>query len=85
MTRVGVLPCNTPPAISLTVQGANGTVLFSRAIDRTQQVPLVGGASLLVVVNQLPNATIGFQVYMCGGVCEVCVCDGVCVVVCVFV
>ncbi|KAL5489437.1 hypothetical protein EMCRGX_G018529 [Ephydatia muelleri] len=62
VTRVGVLPCNTPPAISLTVQGANGTVLFSRAIDRTQQVPLVGGASLLVVVNQLPNATIGFQV-----------------------
>ena len=62
VTRVGVLPCNTPPAISLTVEGANGSVLFSRAIDRTQQVPLVGGTSLLVVVNQLPNATIGFQV-----------------------
>ena len=83
VARVGVLPCNAPPALSLTVEGANGTVLFSRVIDRTQQVPLVGGASLLVVVDQLPNATIGFEVCVCVCVCvNVCVCyvvDPVCV------
>lgn len=56
-----VLPCNIPPAIYLTVLDSNGTVLLAQVVDRTQQVPLVGGTALLVTLNQLMGA-IGLEV-----------------------
>ena len=60
-TAVSTLPCNSPPAVTVVVVDSNNTVLFMRTVDQTQQMPLVGGATLLVTVNQLTEA-IGMEV-----------------------
>lgn len=62
-TSITTLPCNSPPAVTVVAMDSNDTVLFSRTVDHTQQIPLVGGATLLVTVNQLTEA-IGVEVCM---------------------
>ena len=61
-TAVTTLPCHSPPAVYVIVQDSNGTTLFSQIIDRTQQVPLVGGTTLRITLDQLTGG-IGLMVW----------------------
>lgn len=59
---MALLPCNSPPAIRLTVNDSSGVTLYSQTLSQSRQVPLLGGAvTLLVTVDQLDGA-LGVQV-----------------------
>ena len=61
--EVTTLPCNATPAISVVVKDSNDIVIVKQIVDRTQQLPLVGGIALLITVQQLTGA-IGLGVWI---------------------
>ena len=79
-----VLPCNSPPAVSVMVNSSANATLFYQVVSTSQRVPLFGLTALDITVVQLNNS-IGFKV-VCVCVCVyVCVCVRACVCVCVCV
>ena len=51
-----VLPCNSPPAVGIIVNGTRNNTLFYQVISQSQQIPLFGVVTLDVTVMQLTNA-----------------------------
>ena len=61
-TTMTVLPCNSPPAVRLTVFSPSGATVYSQTLSQSRQVPLLGGAlTLQVTVDQLASS-LGIQV-----------------------
>lgn len=59
---VVVVPCSTPPGVTLSVTDPRGTALYSETLTRSQNITIVGGlVSVHAKVDQL-NGSLGVKV-----------------------